>query len=117
MKYQTIEIEGKKRPIRFSMAALYQYEKDTGRNAISDFSNISKSGSVSLEIATDLVFAGLVAGHMAAGLKVDFSQHDVAEWAFSESDVLAKAMKMFEDAFQPPGEAKNGAKKKAMGNG
>lgn len=111
MKYQTITIEGKERPIRFSVAALYLYEQDTGRNAIADFTNVSGNGSISVTVATDLVYAGLVAGHKAAKVDIDFDKMDVAEWAFAKDGVLTQAMKLFEAAFAPA-ESDDGAKKK-----
>jgi hypothetical protein len=44
MSFQEIEIGGKLRPIRFSYAALYEYEQNTGRNAIADFSGMHGDG-------------------------------------------------------------------------
>lgn len=86
------------RPVRFSFAALYEYEKNTGRNAIEDFSKIQLEG-VSITTATDLVFAGLSLGCKTIGQVPDFTVHDVADWAFSEQGSIDATMKIFSDSF------------------
>ena len=107
MKYTTIEIGGALRPCRFSYAALYEYEKNTGRSAIADFANMTEKG-VSVSLATDLVFAGLLAGHKSAGEPVTFDQMQVAEWIFDGGTALEAAMNLFKDSFAPPNGKEDG---------
>ena len=45
----TIQLNGKQHPIKFGMGALYQYERKTGRSAISDFQQVA-GGSPSITI-------------------------------------------------------------------
>jgi len=113
MNYTTIELGGKARPVRFSFAALYEYEKMTGRNAIADFSQISGSGSTSVSVAADLIFAGLVIGHKSAGAQVDFSVHDVADWAFGSPKVMEDFTAIFLASFPEQKSGGEGKKKAA----
>ncbi len=99
MNYTTLDLGGKKRPVRFSFSALYEYEKQTGRNAIADFSKMNASGGVSVTVVADLIFAGLVVAHQSAGVAVDFTAHDVADWVFSEDGVVDRFTQVFTDSF------------------
>lgn len=98
---QEIEIGGALRPVRFSFAALYEYEKNTGRNAIADFSLI-QHGDISVMVAADLLFAGLSLGAKSAGKRVDFTPYDVSDWAFEEKEAMEKAMEIFSESFPKP---------------
>ncbi len=105
MKYSTITIGGKERPIHFSYAALYEYERQTGRNAIADFANIQSNG-VSVTIVTDLLYCGLIVGHKIAGGRIDaidFNHYDVAEWAFTDPEAIPVVVKIFTDSFPKTG--------------
>ena len=104
MQFNTIEIGGKLRPIRFSYAALYEYEKNTGRSAIDDFAHI-QTGIVSVQVASDLIYAGLSLGCKTNGSAVDFTVYDVADWAFAEQSAITKAMQIFSDSFPKTGPA------------
>jgi putative N-acetylmannosamine-6-phosphate epimerase len=104
MKFQNIEIGGKLRPVRFSYAALYEYERNTGRNAIADFSKLQES-QVSVTIAADLIFAGLTLGSRTNGYEPDFTVYDVADWAFSDPNAITKAMEIFSESFPKTGTA------------
>lgn len=104
MLYPQIEIGGKHRPIRFSYASLYEYEKNTGRNAIADFSTLQAS-QISVVMASDLIFAGLSLGYKSSGLPVDFTAYDVADWAFESPEAITKAMEIFADSFPKTGAA------------
>ena len=98
MIYQQINIGGELRPVRFSYAALYEYEKNTGRNAIADFSTL-QGGEVSVVMAADLIFSGLSLGCKSTGKAVDFTPYDVADWAFEDQSAIKKAMEIFSDSF------------------
>jgi len=113
MNYTTLDLGGKKRPVRFSFAALYEYEKQTGRNAIADFSKINAAGGVSVTVAADLIFAGLVIGHQSAGIAVDFTAHDVADWVFSEEGVMEQFTQVFTESFSQKPNLDKGKKKAA----
>lgn len=104
MIFSSIEIGGKLRPVRFNYAALYEYERNTGRNAISDFTRM-ESGELSVVLATDLIFAGLSLGCKTVGKEVDFSVHDVADWVFSDPVVVEKTMEIFSESFPKTGPA------------
>lgn len=107
MSFQEIEIGGKLRPIRFSYAALYEYEKNTGRNAIADFASI-QGEAISVTVATDLIFAGLSLGAKSKGKTVDFTVYDVADWSFNDQTMITKAMAIFSDSFPKVGSAPEG---------
>jgi hypothetical protein len=98
MKFQSIEIGGKLRPIRFSFAALYEYEKNTGRNALQDFAQL-QGENISVTIAADLIYAGLSLGCKTNGVMPDFTPYDIADWSFQSPDVIAKAMNIFTESF------------------
>ncbi len=104
MTFQEIEIGGKIRPIRFSYAALYEYEKNTGRNAIADFSAI-QGEAISVTVAADLIFAGLTLGAKSKGKTVDFTVYDVADWSFNDQAVITTAMAIFSESFPKTGTA------------
>jgi hypothetical protein len=104
MSFQEIEIGGKLRPIRFSYAALYEYEQNTGRNAIADFSGM-QGDAISVRTAADLIFAGLSLGAKSRGKTVDFTVYDVADWSFNDQTVITKAMAIFSDSFPKTGTA------------
>lgn len=107
MIFQNIEIGGKLRPVRFSYAALYEYEINTGRNAIADFAQL-QAEQVSVKIASDLLFAGLSLGAKTNGKVPDFTVYDVADWAFENPDAIAKAMEIFAESFPKTGPAPEG---------
>lgn len=98
MKYQHLDIGGKLRPIRFSFAALYEYEKNTGRNALKDFAELQNQ-NVSVTIAADLIFAGLSLGCKTNGTELELTPYDVADFAFENPEIVAKAMAIFGDSF------------------
>jgi len=98
MKYQQLDIGGKLRLIRFSFAALYEYEKNTGRNALKDFAEL-QSQSVSVTIAADLIFAGLSLGCKTNGTELELTPYDVADLAFENPEIVSKAMAIFGDSF------------------
>lgn len=98
MKYQQINIGGKLRPVRFSYAALYEYEQNTGRKAIEDFTKLQTEG-ISVTLATDLIYAGLSLGAKTVGAVPDFSVYDVSDWVFSEPGSIDATMKIFSDSF------------------
>ena len=107
MTIQQIKIGGKMRPVRFSYAALYEYENHTGRNAISDF-NQMQNGGVSVVMSADLVFAGLSAGYRTTGKEIDFTALDVADWVFENPASMQKVMEIFADSFPKSDTAQEG---------
>lgn len=104
MQFQNIEIGGKLRPVRFSYAALYEYEQNTGRNAIADFA-LLQAEQVSVKLASDLLFAGLSLGCKTIGKEPDFTVFDVADWAFADQNAITRAMEIFSDSFPKTGAA------------
>jgi len=93
-----VKIGGKNRPIRFDMAALYIYEEQTGRSALSDMATFAQ-GAPSVRVMVDLVHAGLVRGATYFRQTFDADKYLVAEWLTSSQDILPEVMKMFEQSF------------------
>lgn len=113
---QYINIGGQERPVRFGMAALYEYEKRTGRKAIADFAELAQGiESVSITLMVDLVFCGLACGARAEHQDIDFTEYDVADWLTGNNGILEQVMGVFAESFpQGPADAKkkvNGTKK------
>lgn len=111
-----IELGGKKRPVRFGMAGLYEYEQRTGRKALADFSQMAGQGieNVSISIIVDLAFSGLCAGYRSESRPVDFTPYDVADWVGLDMGTIESLMTAFSESFPQTQEGKaNGAPKAA----
>ncbi|MGI9159732.1 MAG: hypothetical protein ACR2K1_08270 [Saprospiraceae bacterium] len=93
-----VKIGGKNRPIRFDMAALYIYEEQTGRSALSDMATFAQ-GAPSVRVMVDLVHAGLIRGASYFRQTFEADKYLVAEWLTTSQDVLPEVMKMFEQSF------------------
>lgn len=93
-----VKIGGKNRPIRFDMAALYIYEEQTGRSALSDMATFA-SGAPSVRVMVDLVHAGLVRGAAYFRQTFEADKYLVAEWLTNSQDILPEVMRMFEQSF------------------
>lgn len=110
-----IEIGGRSRPVRFGFSGLYEYEKRTGRNAVTDFQSLSDGGnSVSVTLMVDLVLCGLHAGYRSEKQNVDFTEYDVADWLGEDSSLIERVMACFVESFpQGEGNGKAGPPAKA----
>jgi hypothetical protein len=93
-----VKIGGKNRPIRFDMAALYIYEEQTGRSALSDMATFAQ-GAPSVRVMVDLVHAGLIRGASYFRQTFEADKYLVAEWLTTSQDILPEVMKMFEQSF------------------
>jgi hypothetical protein len=94
MTGDTISIGGAVRPIKFGWAAIYNYEKQTGRAALADFADIS-TGNIKISVVIDLA----VAGFSAADPKFSHTPIEVAEWFGNEPDSITEIMEMFAKSF------------------
>jgi hypothetical protein len=103
-----VKIGGKNRPIRFDMAALYIYEEQTGRSALSDMATFAQ-GAPSVRVMVDLVHAGLIRGASYFRQTFEADKYIVAEWLTTSQDILPEVMKMFEQSFNS-GETSEGEK-------
>lgn len=108
-----LSLGGVERPVRFGFAALYQYEKRTGRNALTDFATM-QSGLASVSLMVDLLFAGLCAGTRHEKQQVNYSEEDVAEWVGGDMTALQKAAEMFAASFEPAQEGDSEKKTKPL---
>ena len=76
----TIQLNGKQHPVKFGMGALYQYERKTGRSAITDFQQVA-GGSPSITMVVDLIYSGIVCGYRDMMKKTPpFTPDDLADW-------------------------------------
>lgn len=106
-----IKFGDKERPVLFGMAALYDYERRTGKKALSEFSSIG-AGEVAIATIVDLAYSGLIVGHRKERRDVDFDQYDVAEWLTPKA--MEEVMQLFADSF-PSETSEADAKKKKAG--
>ena len=87
-----IDFNGVKTPVAFGNAAFYDYEKQTGKNALSDFFNSARfeeNGDVILEsikmgFYVDIAFSAFTAGGNIARKPFTGTVYDVAEWLTSD---------------------------------
>ena len=95
----TIQLNGKQHPVKFGMGALYQYERKTGRSAISDFQQVA-GGSPSITMVVDLIYSGIVCGYRDMMKRLpDFGPDELADWL--DNDTITQMMTMFADSFAP----------------
>ena len=96
-----IELGGQSRPLRFGMAALYEYERRTCRAAIADFSGVDAE-NMPLSLIVNLVVAGLVCGYKHEKRVVDFDEYDVADWMGEDSEAIVAMLEMFTQSLPKP---------------
>jgi len=98
---EQIELGGQMRPVRFGMAAMLEYEQQTGRKVLADFAMWSGGiENVSIETMIDLLYYALTCGHRKQGVNVDFDKFDVADWIMESPDAYTVAMEKFTLAFR-----------------
>lgn len=97
-----LDFNGTQCPIHFGFGALYQYEKNTGRSAIGDFTTNSSGENISVTFIVNLAHAGFLCGASIEKKPFPFSDDDVAAWL--TPDRVAKVMELFMESM-PAGEA------------
>lgn len=107
--YEVIEINGNVYPIRFGMNALRRYTKKQGLS----LDALSKLGqSISLDDACVLVYCGIEDGCRKSKQDFKLSVDDIADALDDDFTILEKAMKVFQESFNPKntGNGKGGQK-------
>ena len=97
-----LDFNGTQCPIHFGFGALYQYEKNTGRSAIGDFTTNSNGENISVTFIVNLAHSGFLCGASVEKKPFQFNDDDVAAWL--TPDRVAKVMELFMDSM-PAGEA------------
>lgn len=100
-----IELGGKERPVCFSQALGYEYERTMNRSYLRDlealFSQIAQVGqamgtddigeaaaNMSVVALVDLVYCALRLGHRRERIEIDFDPYDVADWVLPDQAAI-----------------------------
>ena len=90
-----VQAGGKKRPVKFGMAALHQFSKITGINATK--MNVAEVAG-DIGVLAELFKAGFDQGCRISNVPVDYKLEDVLDW-MDEPGVIDATMKAFVDSY------------------
>jgi len=110
-----ITLGGQERPVCFSYAVAYEYEKQTGHYYEADVAALgaqiitagARAGTddvataareISMVKFIDILYACLLVGYRKERLRIDFELYDVAEWLTDNRDTVSQFATMLLEA-------------------
>ena len=101
MKYEILEIENEKLPIRFGFNSLRKFSLKTGAT-MADLNKLA-SGQMTFNDAFVLIYCGIEDGHRAAKLPFKMSVDEVTDLFDNNTEKMEEAFEMLSRAMNEPG--------------